>query len=174
MERMLDVYGPRVHEYLRGLTQDEHTAEDLTQEVFLRVHQALPGYDPSRDPRPWIFTIAKNKLRDHWRLGPRLPRVEVHEDQVARDSWPDPRPSAPEAIAYGNELSGLVRAAIEALPATTRATVRLRVYDGLPFDEIARIVNREEGAVRKRYSRALATLRCALEACWKAHVREAS
>src|SRR6185503_20652737 len=67
LARFFDAYFERVYAYLRRLVGDEHAAEDLTQDVFLQAHRALPSYDPARDPRPWLFTIATNKLRDHWR-----------------------------------------------------------------------------------------------------------
>src|SRR5262245_58612108 len=62
-----DTFFGRVYAYLRRLVGDEHLAEDLTQEVFLQAQRAFSTYDPARDPRPWLFTIATNKLRDHWR-----------------------------------------------------------------------------------------------------------
>lgn len=173
MARLIDVHGPRAYEYLRGLTQDEHIAEDLTQDVFLRVHRALPGYDPECDPGPWILAIARNRLRDYWRSSREPARVDPKEE-VELERWHDPRQAPPESLAYEGELAVLVRAAIDALPARTRITVSLRVYEGLPFDKIAEVVNREEGAVRKRYSRALATLKGALREVWRAHVQEAT
>ena len=70
LAHFFDAYFERVYGYLRRLVPDEHQAEDLTQDVFLQVHRALSSYDPTRDPRPWLFTIATNKLRDHWRARP--------------------------------------------------------------------------------------------------------
>ncbi len=167
LARFFDVYFERVYAYLRRLVGDEHLAEDLAQDVFLQAHRALPSYDPGRDPRPWLFTIATNKLRDHWRARATHAESAVtsldHEELVER-AGAAPAPTLP---ADGVELATRVRAAIDALPGGLRATVLLRVYEGLSFEDIGRILERNEAAARKRYSRALAALREGLGDLWK-------
>jgi RNA polymerase sigma-70 factor (ECF subfamily) len=163
LARFFDVFFERVYAYLRRFLADEHQAEDLTQEVFLQVQRSLASYDETRDPRAWLFTIATNKLRDFW-------RARAAETGVLEASWdqeeplPTPALRAPPADAEleGAELAEHVRAAIEALPAGLRAAVVLRVYEELSFEEIGRILGRNEVAVRKRFSRGLAALREAL------------
>jgi len=166
-----DSFFERVYAYLRRLVGDEHLAEDLTQEVFLQAQRALGSYDPTRDPRPWLYTIATNKLRDHWRArAARGDGAELsldHEELVER---PATVQRAPDAIAGEEELALRVRAAIDALPEGLRATVLLRVYEGLSFEEIGHILGRNEVAVRKRYSRALSALRETLGELWKLSV----
>ena len=168
LARFFDAYFERVYAYLRRLVGDEHTAEDLTQDVFLQAHRALPSYDPARDPRPWLFTIATNKLRDHWRARAAqgastvtsLDQEELVERAGAAEE--ETRPFGGE-----EELATRVRAAIDDLPGGLRATVLLRVYEGLSFEDIGRILERNEVAVRKRYSRALTALRESLGELWK-------
>ena len=168
LARFFDAYFERVYAYLRRLVGDEHTAEDLTQDVFLQAHRALPSYDPARDPRPWLFTIATNKLRDHWRARAAQGASTVtsldHEELVERvgAAEEEPRPFGGE-----EELATRVRAAIDELPGGLRAAVLLRVYEGLSFEDIGRILERNEVTVRKRYSRALAALRESLGELWK-------
>jgi RNA polymerase sigma-70 factor, ECF subfamily len=169
LARFFDLYFDRVYGYVQRLVVDAHLAEDLTQDVFLQVHRSLPSYDPLRDPRPWLFTIATNKLRDHWRARRAAGDGETSlddEELGARLSAGDP---APDALSSEEELSARVRAAIDELPAGLRATLVLRVFEGLPFEDIARILERNEVAVRKRYSRALAALRDGLGELWKQH-----
>jgi len=163
LARFFDVYYERVLRYVRRLIGSESQAEDLTQEIFLHVLKALPAYDSARDPRPWLFTLATNKLRDHWRSrstqgGARVPSLEAEE---LAERIPSALPP-PEAGLAASELASQVRAAIDALPEGLRATLVLRLDEGLSFEEIARILERNEVAVRKRYSRALAALREAL------------
>ena len=167
LAHFFDAYFERVYGYLRRLVPDEHQAEDLTQDVFLQVHRALSSYDPTRDPRPWLFTIATNKLRDHWRARPAGGELSLDDEELGLGARAVEVP--PEAAASEEELATRVRAAIDALPAGLRATVLLRVYEGLPFEEIARILGRNEVAVRKRYSRGLALLRESLGVLWKLH-----
>jgi len=169
LAHFFDAYFDRVYGYLRRLVPDEHQAEDLTQDVFLQVHRALSSYDPARDPRPWLFTIATNKLRDHWRARPAGGGGELSLDDEELALGARAPEAPPEAAASEAEVATCVRAAIDALPAGLRATVLLRVYEGLAFEEIARILGKNEVAVRKRYSRGLALLRETLGALWKLH-----
>ena len=67
LEAFYLAYFDRVYGYVRRLLREEHLAEDLTQDIFMHIHKSLPSYDPSRELRPWVFTIATNKVRDHWR-----------------------------------------------------------------------------------------------------------
>lgn len=173
LARFFDAYFERVYAYLQRLVGDAHVAEDLAQEVFLQVHRALPTYDPARDPRPWLFTIATNKLRDHWRSrAAQTGRAEVSleaEDLGERAAW---FASAPGAVSGEEELLAEVRAAIEALPEGLRAAVSLRVHEGLSFEDIGRVLGRNEVAARKRYSRGLAALRARLGGLWKEYAEE--
>ena len=160
LARFFDTFYERVLGYVRRLSGSEGEAEDLTQEIFLHVLRALASYDPARDPRPWLFTLATNKLRDHWRArgahgGARVPSLDA-EEFGERLSAPA---EAPGAALDAEALATRVRAAIDALPEGLRATLVLRVYEELSFEEIGRVLERNEVAVRKRFSRALAHLR---------------
>ena len=155
-----DAFFPRVYGFVRRMVGDEHLAEDLTQDVFMHVHRALPGYDPERELRPWVFTIATNKVRDHWRS--RRHHDAQREASMERDDVTDAVPSAapgPGAGLEGLEADEAIRRAVDALPEGLRTTVVLRAFEGLSFAAIGDIVERSELAVRKRYSRGLAALR---------------
>ena len=163
-----DTFFERVYGYIRRLVPDEHLAEDLTQDVFLQVQRALASYDPARDPRPWLFTIATNKLRDHWRSRAHQEgRAEASLDQEEISARLPAPSAAPDATLGSEELGAAVRAAIEALPPGLRAALVLRLDEGLDFAEIGRILERNEVAARKRYSRALEALREALGPLWR-------
>ena len=160
LQVFFDQYFDRVHGYLRRLVREEHLAEDLTQEVFLHIHRSLPRYDPARPLSPWVYTIATNKVRDHWRSRHhqeerRIQSVDDEEGGVELSA----RDGAPSADLESGETAGEVAEAVAELPKMLRETFVLRFYDGLSFEEIGRIVDRNETAVRKRYSRALQELR---------------
>lgn len=164
MERFYNLYFDRVYGYVRRLLRDEHLAEDVTQDVFVHVHRALPEYDPDRELRPWVFTIATNKVRDIWnsrRFRDRQRALSFERDELA--SLPDSG-GEPSAGIQSAEAQDALRRAIEDIPETMRATLLLRAYEGLSFRDIAELFDRSEVAVRKRYSRALAELRQRLEA----------
>lgn len=154
-----DAFFDRVYGYVRRLVHDEHLAEDLTQDVFFHVHRAFETYDPERDLRPWIFTIATNKVRDHWRSKRHQEsQKELSVDEGVADDVVTSE-ARPDATLLGDELDGEVRRAVDELPEGMRVTVLLRVYEELSFSAIAKILGRNEVAVRKRYSRALESLR---------------
>lgn len=156
-------YFDRVHGYLRRLVREEHLAEDLTQEVFLHLHRSLPTYDPTRPLSPWVFTIATNKVRDHWRS---RQSQEDRRGQSVDDEEGAPTLTSGERSPDGSledgETAGEVAQAVQALPPMLRETFVLRYYEGLSFEEIGQMVDRNETAVRKRYSRALGELRDSL------------
>ncbi|MEO6711674.1 MAG: RNA polymerase sigma factor [Planctomycetota bacterium] len=167
LERFFDVYFERVYGYVRRLVKDEHAAEDLSQDIFMHLHRALSTYDPRRALRPWVFTIATNKVRDYWSSRTFQDRSQMVGD-VDEDGAPIARRErrseerGPRETLAGIELGQAVADAVERLPEALRQTLLLRYYEELSFEEIARIVDRNEVAVRKRYSRALSELRLLL------------
>lgn len=70
LEAFFDLYFDSIYRYARGAVVDDHTAEDVTQEIFFRLHRALPALDPDGDLNPWVYTIAMNTIQDHWRSRP--------------------------------------------------------------------------------------------------------
>lgn len=158
-----DAYFDQVYGYVRRLLREEHLAEDVTQDIFMHIHRALPSYDPERPLRPWVFTIATNKVRDHW-------RSRRHREMQHERSADDGRGGLSDVSAHhgpgdaveAGELSEVVAQAIDELPEILKTTLMLRYYEGLSFAEIGAMVDRNEVAVRKRYSRALEELRLRL------------
>ncbi len=165
-----DLYFPRIYGYLRRLVHDEHLAEDITQDVFIHVHRAFPSYDATRPLRPWVFTIATNKLRDHWRS--RLHRQTQTQHSVEDSGWVESlaeNREMPGDALEEKELGDALREAVDRLPDGMRMTVCLRVFEGLSFEEIGAVLGRNEVAARKRFSRALSELRQILGPLWLAH-----
>lgn len=167
--RFYELYFDRIYGYVRRMVGEDTLAEDLTQDVFLQLQRSFSSFDPSRELSPWVFTIASNKLRDHWRSrrhGDGLRETSLDEEST--DGLPlvreptDPR-GGPLTHLVDSELRELLSAAIDALPSGMREAFVLRWHEDLSFEDIGRIVQRNETAVRKRYSRALEELRAVLE-----------
>jgi len=155
-----DRYVDRVFGLALRLLGERAVAEDITSEVFLKVHRAAAQLDASRDPAPWLAAITTNACRDLWRSG-------AHRMNRRSDSLEDAPGLAerltrgqdePEREALAREREGLVRQAIEALPENLRVAVVLHDYEGLDHLEVAKITGIEHAAARKRYSRALEAL----------------
>ncbi|MBU2502168.1 RNA polymerase sigma factor [bacterium] len=144
-------------------------AEDIAQEVFLRVHRSADTLDPDRDPLSWILTITGNLCRDHHRsFAAKVARgsgtgAEEDGGRAERLAGGDP---GPEERTLANERERVIQEAILALPEQLREVVLLRDYEGLDHNTIADMLGTTSTAVRKRYSRALAQLGEMLEGEW--------
>jgi RNA polymerase sigma-70 factor (ECF subfamily) len=158
--RFFDRYFGFVHGIAARMTGDGSLAEDVTQEVFLKVHRAIDRLDPTRDPAPWLTTITCNACREHWRgrhhrAGLRSRSIDEIEDWD-RDH---PRDSGDPEAEYGRKQKRRrIEAALGRLPEKLREVVILRDWQGLDHREIAEALGASHAAVRKRYSRALAAL----------------
>ncbi len=161
-----ELYFPRVYGYVRRMVGADAEAEDVTSDVFLHLQRAIGQFDPARDPEPWVFTIATNKVRDVWRSSEhgrrqRTVSLDIPENaslvRTTEDVHSDPTRPAERA-----ELREMLDAAIDELPQSLRRVFVLRWTEQMEFRDIARTLDRKEDAVRKRYSRALEHLRAAL------------
>ena len=163
MERFYEVFFDRVYGYVRRMLNEDHLAEDVTQDVFMHIQRSIHTYDPSRDPGPWVFTIATNKVRDFWRTRRHKEAgLEASLDDEERKFRAPSRDPGPLPELEREEMSRELSKAIDELPPGMRETLVLRYFEGLSFEEIGAKVGRNETAVRKRYSRALGDLREAL------------
>jgi len=158
--RFFDRYFDQVFGLVLRLLGDRTAAEDVTQEVFFKVHRAAHQMDPARDPGPWLATIATNACRDVWRSGAyRLDRrsASLNDDPQLAETL-GTRADDPERGAIARERERLVQDAIRALPEPLRMTILLHDYQGLSHPQIAELLGVEHAAARKRYSRALSAL----------------
>ncbi len=164
-----DAWFDRVFGLTYRLLGNRSAAEDATQEVFIKIYGAAHRLDPSRDPGPWVVTIAYNVCRDLWRSRRhKLDRLSSSLDEhpgLGERAGAAPGPGAEETVERG-ERAERVQAAILELPESLRTVVVLHDYQGLNHEEIARAVGASHAAVRKRYSRALNRLGELLKDLW--------
>lgn len=161
LEAFFDLYFPRLYGYVRGLVRHEQLAEDLTQDIFVQLHRGLATYDPERALRPWVFTVAVNRVRDYWRSrrhreSQQETSMEYEDDAMDVEA---PGTYAPTLPLEALEDAQAVRDAVEKLPEGMREVVVMRVFEDMSFGEIGEVLGRNEVAIRKRYSRALGELR---------------
>jgi RNA polymerase sigma-70 factor, ECF subfamily len=153
-------YVDRVYGLAHRLVGDRAQAEDITQEVFLKVHRAADRLDPERDPLPWLMTIAHNACRDLWRssawkLGRRAASLDGDSPLAATLTR---RRDEPERDLIAAERERLVQDALLRLPDPLRVAIVMHDYQGLGHEEIAAVTGIGHAAARKRYSRALSAL----------------
>ena len=138
----------------------EQDARDVTQETFLRAFRALGGFKGDAKFSSWLYRIALNLCRDWMRKDRRTPVVAVPEgvemEQLAAEGGPS---ETVEDLAARAELSGIVRTAMEKLPAEQRESIILKEYHGLTFQEIADLMKCPLSTVKTRVYQGLSTLR---------------
>ena len=158
-EDVVRTHSARVYRLAYRLTGDPHEAEDLTQEVFVRVFRSLSSYTPGTF-EGWLHRITTNLFLDTVRRKQRIRFDALAEDAAERLASREPTPSQ---VYDDTHLDSDVAAALEALPADFRAAVVLCDIEGLSYEEIAATLGVKLGTVRSRIHRGRAALRAALE-----------
>jgi RNA polymerase sigma-70 factor (ECF subfamily) len=167
-ELLLRKYRAPLVNFLYRMVRNSATAEDLAQEVFLRVYRARKDYAPSAKFTTWMFRIATNLALNARRDG-RYQQLEVSIDQPADTQEgaqtafevPDRQPGIENEL-MARDRAALVRRAVESLPEKQRAAVLLHKYQEMDYDEIARILQCSESALKSLLFRAYETLRVEL------------
>jgi RNA polymerase sigma factor (sigma-70 family) len=149
----------RVFRLAYRLTGNLHDAEDLTQDVFIRVFRSLSTYTPGTF-EGWLHRITTNLFLDTVRRRQRIRFDALADDAAERLSGREP---APEHVLDDRMLDADVQAALDALPPDFRAAVVLCDIEGLSYEEIAATLGIKLGTVRSRIHRGRAQLRAALE-----------
>jgi RNA polymerase sigma-70 factor, ECF subfamily len=167
---LLHRYRTPLVNFLYRMVRNREQAEDLAQEVFLRVYRARADYVPSAKFTTWLFRIATNlalnSVRDH-----RYQRMEISIDApVTVDAEDgderqldvaDNRPDIEQHLVEETRRK-MIRHAIDKLPEKQRAAVLLHKYQELDYNEIAKILSCSESALKSLLFRAYETLRVEL------------
>jgi len=155
--------GPVIH-FLYRMVQNPAVAEELAQEVFLRVYRARESYEPSAKFTTWLFRIATH-LGLNWIRDGKNERSHSSLDEDTREGIarqvPDRTKTVEQRLLYEARL-GEVRQAIESLPAKQRAAVMMHKYEELEYTEIANVLGCSESAVKSLLFRAYESLRARL------------
>jgi RNA polymerase sigma-70 factor, ECF subfamily len=163
---LLQKYRSPLVNFLNRMVRDTATAEDLAQEVFLRVYRARKQYTPSAKFTTWLFRIATNlalnSVRDnrHQRMG-----ISIDAPSGDADSSPMELPARELRIdqhMIERDRTVIIRRAIWSLPEKQRAAVVLHKYEEMDYIEIARILDCSEAALKSLLFRAYENLRVQL------------
>lgn len=157
-EEIVRAHSVRVYRLAYRLTGNQHDAEDLTQEVFVRVFRSLATYTPGTF-EGWLHRITTNLFLDGARRRQRIRFEGLGEDAAQRLAGTEASP----AQAWDDQhLDGDIQAALQALPPDYRAAVVLCDIEGFSYEEIAATMGVKLGTVRSRIHRGRAQLRAAL------------
>src|SRR6476469_9241420 len=127
-------------------------AEDLTQDIFLKIFKALNTFDRRANFQTWIISISRNLCIDHYR-SVRKERQTIARDVDSNDLQPATTERGPYAQAEHQDLRAQLRQALETLPMTRRTAVVLRDLQELSYQEIADRLGLPEGTVKSRINR---------------------
>ncbi len=157
-DEVVHEHSARVYRLAYRLTGNVHDAEDLTQEVFVRVFRSLSTYSPGTF-EGWLHRITTNLFLDQVRRKKRIRFDALADDASERLPGREPDPSR----AYDDtHLDDDVQRALDALPPDFRAAVVLCDIEGLSYEEVAATLGIKLGTVRSRIHRGRSQLRAAL------------
>ncbi len=149
------IFVEKIYRYIFYHVKSKTTAEDITQEVFLKAWRAINSCREKENTfSPWLYRIAHNQMIDEIRKRKRRPSLELeHVENIS-----DPKSNVEEHLEQ-QELLEL----IDCLPPNQRQVIILKFIEGMDNREIAKIMGKSEGAIRVMQMRALATLRKELD-----------
>ena len=162
---LMERHKAAVYGYLLSLTGRPDAADDLFQEVFLKLVKNPSAYGEREKLKAWLFTVARNAAMDHFRRQGSRGEVSLEGDGERpgpADYSASPEPG-PEEAALNKALGKKLDDALALLSAEQREVFFLRHYSGLSFKEIAEMLSVPIGTVLARMSRAAALLRKELE-----------
>ena len=148
---LYSIHLDRIYRYVFHQVKDKMTAEDITEEVFIKAWKAIDSCRGKEQTfLPWLYRIAQNQLIDNLRSRRKHPTIEIETVDTA---------GGPQLEAEGDwerqELLGM----IACLPQNQRQVIILKFIEGLDNREIADIMGKSQGAIRVSQMRALAKLR---------------
>ena len=158
-DEVVRTHSARVYRLAYRLTGNQHDAEDLTHDVFVRVFRSLSSYTPGTF-EGWLHRITTNLFLDQVRRKQRIRFDGLADDAAERLAGREPGPAQ---VYDETHFDDDVQRALDALPPDFRAAVVLCDIEGLSYEEIAATLGIKLGTVRSRIHRGRAQLRAALE-----------
>lgn len=163
LNELMNRHATAVFHFLWRMTGNEEDANDLAQETFVRVFKSCKSFRPSERFTTWLFTIAANLARNHFRWRARHPHLSLdaenaETEQSLGSTLPANAPPPSEAALAG-ERARAVRTAVRKLPEDLRAAIVLCEWEEQSVAEAAKILEATPKAVESRLYRARQLLR---------------
>jgi RNA polymerase sigma-70 factor (ECF subfamily) len=146
--------------YLRRVIHTAGDAEDLSQETFLRAYRAYPALPADANVRAWLFSIATNLAKNHYRSESRRRRAYGEVQAGARGAVDG---GAPEAMAVSRETGAMIEAIVQALPLKQRLAFTQRKMHGLDYEAIAESLGCSAESARANVFQAVRKIRQGLD-----------
>jgi len=155
---IFDRYAPAIHRFLRDQLGDVASADEATQETFVRAHKNLSRIREGAKLQSWLFGIARNVARERRRARVRDSRNTPITDELALAN----QTASPEAALLNQEAGVMLDAALAALTSERRAALTLRLDHGLSYPDIAEALQWNLAKVKNEIHRARLELRASL------------
>ena len=159
---LYDKYEQPIYRFLYNACRNEAHARELFQDIWLRVVKSRDTYNPKAPFKAWLFTIARNRLTDHYRHQSACPPHDgdgVREDEAIHPHAFTTVALTPEQMASVTEENDTLKNALQTLPPAQRETVMLKHIAGMNLDEIATIQGEGRQTVKSRLRYAMIKLR---------------
>jgi RNA polymerase sigma-70 factor, ECF subfamily len=158
-ETLVASHHAEIHRYLVRLTARGSDADDLSQETFLRAYRAWRSLSPDANVRAWLFAIATNLFRNHFRGEKRRARAHAEVER----SGTEHADHDPEGEALSNETRMIIDAAVAKLPLKQRTAFVLRKIHGFDYDAIGQNLRCSGESARAHVFHALRKIRRTLD-----------
>lgn len=153
-EEIVQTYSRRIYNLAYRFTSRADSAEDLTQEVFIRIYRSLDQYNPKQgDLQNWLMRLARNLIIDDYRKRQRAPQDEAADDLEDHQYHLRAAGNTVQREMERRELGVQVQAGIDKLSADLRTCVILRDIEELSYQEIVDLLKIPEGTVKSRINR---------------------
>jgi RNA polymerase sigma-70 factor (ECF subfamily) len=160
LRELIEAHQTRVIGTVTKMLGDSADAEDIAQQVFIRVWKSAGRYKPAAKFTTWLFKITRNLVFNESRRRKRHPIAALdREESEHHFQAADERTGTPSAALLDAELQDAIQTAIEQLPAIPRMAIILRRYEEMPYEEIAQVLKLSVPAVKSVLFRARTELR---------------
>ncbi len=163
-EELIEIHQRSVIGTVAKMLGNPSDAEDIAQQVFIRVWKSAVRYEPQAKFTTWLFTITRNLVFNEVRRRQRKPTVSMQErEETTHRVVEDVQGSSPDEELLRSEMEAAIDRAIEALPEKQRLAVVLRRYEEMPYEEIGVVLSMSVPAVKSLLFRARAQLKETLQ-----------
>jgi RNA polymerase sigma-70 factor (ECF subfamily) len=161
LEILISRYLQPIYGFICQFTKNSADAQDITQEVFIKVWRNLKKFDCKKSFKSWLYTIAKNTAIDFLRRKKNLTFTDLNEDSSCfnyEETISDPAPLPPEILDRQN-LVGELESVLQEIPFNYQLVVIMHYKNELTFSEISEILNKPLNTVKSQHLRAISYLR---------------
>lgn len=170
IEHIIKLYFASIYLFIFRLVGDVTSAEDLTQDTFVKVWRHLPEYEREEELKNWIFTIARNTALDWLRKKRSLVFSQINNPKEFEGAFdemgsfdPASGDALPEEIFARQEVKGYLEKCVAQLPLVYQEVIYLRLEGDLTLEQIAEILGKSVNTVKSIYRRGLEKLRVSLK-----------